>query len=162
MAAGLDRFERRAAAALPTLRAQVVHNDLSGDNVVADPDDHDLIAGLLDFGDATRTAMINDVAVAVAYQIRNDTDLLAAALALMRGFTAVRPLLGEEVDLLLDLVIARMVIRVGISEWRGRRFPENIAYIRRNTAEAWRALEQLLALDPDRTTALFHQACRPE
>ena len=162
MEAGLARFERRAAVVMPTLRAQVVHNDLSGDNVVADPDDHDVISGLLDFGDATRTAVINDVAVAVAYQIRNDEDLLAAALSLLRGFTAVRRLLDEEIDLLLDLVIARMVVRVGISEWRGKRFPENIEYIRRNTAEAWRALEQLLALDPERTTAQFRQACSPE
>ena len=162
MEAGLARFEARAQRAMPSLRAQVVHNDLSGDNVVADPDDHDVITGVLDFGDATRTAVINDVAVGVAYQIRFGEDLLGAALALLSGFNAMRPLLQEEIDLLLDLVIGRMVVRVGISEWRGRRFPENIEYIRRNTAEAWQALERLLALDPGRTTAAFHDACRTE
>ncbi len=162
MEAGLARFERRAHHVMPSLRSQVVHNDLSGDNVVVDPDDHTLVSGVLDFGDATRTAVINDVAVAAAYNIRNGVDFLGPALSLLAGFNAVRPLLQEEQDLLLDLIIGRMVVRVGISEWRGKRFPENIEYIRRNTAEAWEALERLLQLNPDQTRAAFEAACKTE
>ena len=162
MEAGLQRFERRAQPALANLRSQVVHNDLSGDNVVVDPTNNDLIAGVLDFGDATRTAVINDVAVAVAYSIRSGEDLLGAAFSLLSGFHSVRPLLAPELDLLLDLIIARMVVRIGISEWRGKRFPENIDYIRRNTAEAWSALERLLQLDPNQTTAAFYKTCGME
>ena len=42
-----DRFESRALPVLPGLRAQVVHNDMSLDNVLVD--DHGRITGITDF-----------------------------------------------------------------------------------------------------------------
>jgi Ser/Thr protein kinase RdoA (MazF antagonist) len=158
MEEAIGRFEARALPAMSWLRRQVLHNDLSGDNVVVDPRDPDRIAGILDFGDATRTAVINDLAIAVSYNLVETGNPLEGGLGLVAGFHAVKPLLREELDLLLDLVIARLVVRVGITEWRATRFPDNRDYILRTTPQTWRFLEALLRL-PASGRVFFHGAC---
>ena len=50
----MARFTEHARPALPGLRAQAIHNDLNLYNVLVDPRDHDVIAGILDFGDMVR------------------------------------------------------------------------------------------------------------
>lgn len=156
---GLARFEQRVRPALGGLRAQVVHNDLSGDNAVVDAADHDRVTGILDFGDATRTHVVCDVAVAMAYALHDAPDALAAGLPLLAGFASLQPLRRDEAELLLDLIIARMVVRVGITEWRARRFPDNRTYILRNTPLAWRLLENLLNTDPVHARSRILAAC---
>ncbi len=65
----LNRFDRDVAPHLPTLRAQIVHNDLNPHNVLVDPANPDQITGILDFGDMVLTPLICDAAVAASYQI---------------------------------------------------------------------------------------------
>lgn len=154
-------FERLVAPVSVGLRAQVVHNDLSGDNVVVEPQDHDRIAGVIDFGDATRTAAVNDVAIAATYNLSPGAEPLGGAAALIEGFHAVRPLREDEVALLPELILARMVVRIGISEWRALRFPENRAYILRNVPTAWAQLEYLTAANRERARSLFRRCCGP-
>ena len=59
----LDRFETRVAPALPGLRAQVIHADMSLDNVLFDGDSR--ISGIVDFGDMTHAPLVCDLAVAI-------------------------------------------------------------------------------------------------
>lgn len=77
-----------------------------------------------------------------------DADWLERALAFLRGYNAVRPFTPLERGLLFDFVLGRFALRLVIPAWRARRFPENEAYINRNTANAWTQLDHLLAL-PD-------------
>ena len=56
----LDAFERRVTPVWPSLRAQVVHTDLTVDNALTD--DAGLITGIVDFGDMSHTALIADLA----------------------------------------------------------------------------------------------------
>jgi Ser/Thr protein kinase RdoA (MazF antagonist) len=158
LAEGLDRFDA-IAPALPGLRRQVVHNDLSYDNVVVEPRDADRVAGVLDFGDATRTAVVHDLAIAAAYNLAETGDPLDDALPLVAGFHATRPLLAEEAALLAELVIARLVVRVGITEWRAVRFPDNRDYILRTTPLTWRLLEVLLRQPPGQARQRMLAAC---
>ncbi|WP_159993834.1 phosphotransferase [Roseomonas sp. 18066] len=158
---GLDRFDA-IRPAMAALRRQVVHNDLSYDNVVVDEQNPDRVAGVLDFGDATRTAVVNDLAVACAYNLAEAGDPLDGVLPLVAGFHATRPLLPEEVALLAELTIARMVVRVGITEWRAVRFPENRDYILRTTPMTWRLLEVLLRQDPQQQWQKMLRACAME
>ena len=65
----MARFTEHARPALPGLRAQAIHNDLNLYNVLVDPRDHDVIAGILDFGDMVRAPLVNDLAVAASYQL---------------------------------------------------------------------------------------------
>lgn len=70
---------------------------------------------------------------------------------MLAGFATVVTPEAAEVDLLFDLVGARLVLRVLpvlLTEWRSVRFPDNGGYIRRNSTQAGRAMDWALALPP--------------
>ncbi|MFT8422566.1 MAG: hypothetical protein ABF665_13820 [Gluconacetobacter sp.] len=71
------------------------------------------------------------------------------------GFATVVTPEAAEVDLLFDLVGARLVLRlvlrvlpVLLTEWRSVLFPDNGGYICRNSTQAGRAMDWTLALPP--------------
>jgi Ser/Thr protein kinase RdoA (MazF antagonist) len=157
-----EQFGRLAASLPPRLtpqRTQLVHNDFSPDNVLVSAD-ASYVCGIIDFGDVTVTALVNDVAIAAAYQLSDEADLLAPALDLISGYHATTPLTAGELDLLPDLILARIVARIVISEWRAERFPANRGYILRNTPRAWEHLSRLLSIPGDQISARIQEACR--
>ena len=151
----------RLAVSLPprltTQRTQLVHNDFSPDNVLVSADASH-VCGIIDFGDVTVTALVNDVAIAATYQLSDEADLLAPALDLISGYHATTPLTVDELDLLPDLILARIVARIVISEWRAERFPANRGYILRNTPRAWEHLSRLLSVPGDQMAARIQEA----
>lgn len=93
------------------LPVQVIHGDITGDNVVcagagAIPD------GLIDFGDLTRSWTVAELAVAVATLMRHDGLEPAGTLPAIEAFHAVRPLGPAEVDALWPLVVLRGAVLV--------------------------------------------------
>ena len=142
----LDGFETHALAMLPHLPRQPVHNDLNPHNIVVDSANHDRISGIIDFGDLTFTARVNDLAIAAAYQVAEDDDPLAPACELIAAYHATAPLDPAEFDVLFDLIAARMVMTVVISSWRAVRYPENRKYILRNNQKAWSQLGRIAKL----------------
>ena len=62
---------------------------------------------------------------------------------MVAAYHAVMPLLPEEVDILADLIAARLVLTIAISTWRAARHPDNATYIIRNQGTAWRGLHSL-------------------
>jgi hydroxylysine kinase len=150
----------RLAADLPprlaTQRTQLVHNDFSPDNTLISADAR-RVCGIIDFGDVTVTALVNDVAIAAAYQLSDEPDLLAPALDLIAGYHATTPLTAAELYLLPDLILARIVARIIISEWRAERFPENRAYVLRNTPRAWEHLHRWLSTPAEQIAARILQ-----
>jgi len=155
----LSRLVAEVAPRLAAQRTQLVHNDFSPDNVLADAH---RVRGIIDFGDVTVTALVNDVAIAAAYQLLPEPDLLRPALDLISGYHATTALTTAELDLLPELIGARILARIVISEWRAARFPENRAYILRNTPRAWDHLGRLQAIRTDEITERIHRACEPE
>jgi hydroxylysine kinase len=154
----LSRFTAEVAPRLTPMRTQLVHNDFSPDNVVADASH---VRGIIDFGDVTVTALVNDVAIAAAYQLSTEAeaDLLTPALDLIGGYHATTPLTAAELDLLPELIGARILARIVISEWRAARFPENRIYILRNTPRAWEHLSRLRTIPADEIAERIHGAC---
>lgn len=146
----LDHFEVEIRPRMMRLRAQPVHNDFSRDNLLID-ETGKRITGILDFGDLVHAPLINDVAIA-AYQLWDPRDPLESAADLVAGYNEVDRLQEEEVALLHDLMMMRIVWRIVISEWRAERFPENRDYILRNTSLAWSEFETLAHLSKERTT----------
>ena len=59
----------------------MIHNDMSGDNVLV-ADDGVTVSGILDFGDAVDTQLLNDVAVGATNLLALGDDPLAPALLL--------------------------------------------------------------------------------
>ena len=156
--AEIDRFEDSTAPALKRLRAQVVHNDFNSDNILVAPD-RVSVSGILDFGDATYTALINDVAVMAAYQLGDGPDPTAPAVDAIAGYHAVTELTADELGLLPRLIMARMVARVIVPEWRARQSPANRRYLLRNTARARAQLDRLLAIPDELIRQRITRAC---
>jgi hydroxylysine kinase len=153
----LGRLTAEVSPRLAAQRTQLVHNDFSPDNTLISAD-RKSVCGILDFGDVTVTALVNDVAIAVANQLGDDADLLGPALDLIAGYHATTPLTADELGLLPDLILGRIVARIIISEWRAERFPENRAYVLRNTARAWEYLHRLLTIPGEQIAARIQEA----
>lgn len=158
----LDRFDLYAMPRLGGLRAQVIHNDLNPHNVLVAPDDHGRVVGIIDFGDMVHAPMINNLAVAAAYQVSETGHPLEMAAEMIAAYHRLVPLEPVELDLLFDLITTRMVLTVAISGWRAARYPENRDYILRNNLQAWVRLARCDALDRAEAQAYLRQACRLE
>ena len=136
----LARFHANVVPALPALRSQLIHNDVTLDNLLLD-DDH-RITGIIDFGDMAHTALVLDVPATLQSLVRGRTDVFEVTEALLAGYTSVMALEEAEAALLGDLLAGRMAQTILISAWRTPRHPDN-AYIRGWAEPAWELLEQL-------------------
>jgi 4-aminobutyrate aminotransferase-like enzyme/Ser/Thr protein kinase RdoA (MazF antagonist) len=145
----LERYEERVAPAWPRLRAQVVHGDFNLDNVLLD--ERDRVGGIVDFGDIAHTALVADFAIALASLLRGrpGDDVFRVARIAIDGYASVVPLERSELDLLGDLVAARLAAIVTISAWRVERYPENAVYIQAWDDDSWELLELFDAAGAD-------------
>ncbi len=121
----LDEFEGRVTPLLPSLRRQVLHNDVHGNNTFVDPADHDRIAGVIDFGDMVLTAVVFDLAIAATSQAAPDMGVAEALGHFVGGFHAVCPLLQVEAELLPLLIAARVAMGLTLASWHRHAQPDN-------------------------------------
>jgi len=140
VAAVLDRFDDNVASGMSGLRGQIIHNDLTLDNVLLD--DAHRVSGIVDLGDTTHTALVCDLAIALVSLMWGRPDPLEAGHAAISGYSSVTRLEESEAAVLSDLVCARLAALVMIANWRVDRYPENADYITGNVDLAWRLLEQ--------------------
>lgn len=157
----LEHFERLVGPQLTSFRSQVIHNDLSTDNLLV-TDDANEVAGVIDFGDVVHAPLVNDLAVAVSYQLSSTTDVVAAACDVVRGFHSVTPLSESELALLPALVTARTLTWVTIPAWRAVRVPNNREYVLRNAERSRTLLHTLLEVPDEHFVAELFRACRKE
>jgi Ser/Thr protein kinase RdoA (MazF antagonist) len=147
----LERFEARALPILPRLRAQVIHADANGANVLVESRsgaDGERISGFIDFGDMVHTALVNDLAVLLASVVTNTARPIADAAPIVAGYHSVIPLDEAELEILLELWLGRLLAAVLISAWRVKLHPENAPYITGDDEYSWYMIECLSALDP--------------
>jgi 4-aminobutyrate aminotransferase-like enzyme/Ser/Thr protein kinase RdoA (MazF antagonist) len=154
----LGRFETRVAPVLPGLRAQVIHGDMSLDNVLLDDDLR--VSGIVDFGDMTHAPLVCDLAVSVADVLHGRADAIDAAEAMIGGYVSVTPLEDEEAALLADLVAARLATEVTVAAWHGRLYPDNAAYLTSSEPGARAFLDAIEAMGFDAVARRFRDACR--
>jgi 4-aminobutyrate aminotransferase-like enzyme/Ser/Thr protein kinase RdoA (MazF antagonist) len=146
----LDRYDARVAPRWPRLRLQVVHGDLNLDNVLLDVAGR--ISGIVDFGDVSHTAQVADFAIALASIMRGrpPDDIFRVARIALDGYESRLPLEPDELEVLGDLVAARLAAIVVISAWRVARYPENAQYIQSWDDDSWRLLELIGEIGGDR------------
>ncbi|WP_411966116.1 aminotransferase class III-fold pyridoxal phosphate-dependent enzyme [Haloferax sp. YSMS24] len=137
----LDRFDDRVEPVFDSLRAQVIHNDLTLDNVLLD--EHDRVSGIVDFGDLTHTALVNDLVMALASVMYRHQNPIEAAEEVIRGYVSVTPLEDEEARLLADLVATRLLQWGVIVAWRVDEHPEKTGHTVAGVDDAWRLLRVL-------------------
>jgi 4-aminobutyrate aminotransferase-like enzyme/Ser/Thr protein kinase RdoA (MazF antagonist) len=147
-----------AAEATGALPAGLNHADVTLTNILVGPGG---VTGLIDFGDMHHTAHVCDLAVALAAVLRNTPsqqpigawELAAAVLA---GYQRHRPLTPPEVEVIGDLVVARLGLTLAISDRLSTAYPDNRAYVGQYEAGARRVLPELLDLGPGDVTRRLH------
>ena len=75
----MDRFTTHVLPRLPTLRAQVIHNDYHLYNVLVAPDDPACVCGIIDFGDMVSAPLVGEVATAASYHMESKENPFAGA-----------------------------------------------------------------------------------
>ncbi len=160
LAMALDRFrliDREVAA----MRSQVLHNDFSKSNILVDHQTSEFVVGIIDFGDAVRTAIAIDVSTAVLNQLPRQSagassEFFADALDVLRGYLSVADLDETELRMIPHLVMARIAARALITVYRAKLIRINAEYILRNTEQGWAQLDWFLSRSPEElSTALL-------
>lgn len=156
----LTRFDGHAQPVLAGLRRQVIHNDWNDHNVLVTESSADRarVTGAVDFGDMLESWVVADLAVACAYALLGKADPVAAAAAIASGFHGVLPLTEDELEVLPDLVRARLAISVTMSACQSRESPDN-EYLRVSERQAWDLLERLDSVSPAWMLASLRSAC---
>ncbi|HEY7048828.1 MAG TPA: aminotransferase class III-fold pyridoxal phosphate-dependent enzyme [Jatrophihabitantaceae bacterium] len=148
-----DEIARRVAPALEAtavLPSGLQHADVTLTNVLARDGQ---VVGVIDFGDMHHTAAVADLAVTLASVLRNTATEQPAgtwqlAEAVLTGYQRHRPLSPDEVDVLGELVLARMALTLAVSDLRAGQHADNTLYITQYDAATRRVLDELAALDP--------------
>ncbi len=103
--------------------------------------------------------MICDVAVAAAYQLSTGDDPFDSAIEFVQAYNSITTLECEEIELLPDLMMARLVASLVIATWRARRFPENRDYIIGDAKIMAARLKALSQIPTHEITRRFREAC---
>ena len=140
----LDRFAETVSPQWAGLRSQIVHGDLTLDNVLID--ERGFISGIIDFGDMSHSALAVDL-VAVLDSLsdgRPQGDLFRVARLLLDGYQRVTPLESDELRILGELWAARCAVTIAISSWRAARDLEDSEFAERYNHVAQATLEIFL------------------
>ncbi|MFJ1767095.1 aminotransferase class III-fold pyridoxal phosphate-dependent enzyme [Amycolatopsis sp. NPDC088138] len=148
---GIGRFGELVArvapalAATATLPSGVQHADVTLTNVLAEDG---AITGVIDFGDMHHTAAVTDLAGTLTSVVRRSDDLWRGTEAVLRGYQRHRALSPDEVAVLGELVIARLLTTLAVSATRRDAHRDNERYITQYDDTSERVLAQLSAFTP--------------
>ena len=153
---GLERF-RQIEVKLRQCRKQVLHNDFSKSNIIVDHNNLAYVTGIIDFGDAVKTAIAVDVATALLNQLPEtpNEDLFYRGRDILKGYLSIANLTNEELALIPHLVMGRVITRALLTLWRVKLFPENKRYIMRNTEQGWHQLDWFLARSTEQVSDIL-------
>ncbi|MEX1104762.1 MAG: aminotransferase class III-fold pyridoxal phosphate-dependent enzyme [Ilumatobacteraceae bacterium] len=145
----LDRFDTEVAPRWPSLRAQVLHGDLTIDNALIDDDG--LVTGIVDFGDMSHTTLLADLASVLDSLAtgRDGDEMFRVARLTLDGYQRIVPLEPDELDLIGDVWATRTAVGIAIGSWRGRQGLEDPAFAERYHATALAMLDHMLTIGWD-------------
>ena len=160
----------RLAPLVPHLRIQVVHGDANDYNVLANRVEDTppggrfgdrRVTGIIDFGDAMRTWLASEPAVAGAYAMLSKRDPVGALAQLVSGFHEAYPLLEEEIAAVFPLAWMRLCLSATMAAHQRAREPDN-EYLSISEKHVWELLERLEReehLHPDLAHRRLRHAC---
>ena len=140
----LGRFEAEVLPVWPSLRSQVIHGDVTLDNALVD--ERGRISGIIDWGDMSHSALVCDVSSCLESLLegRAPGEVVPLAMRFVDGYRSVTPLEPEELQVLPDLLSARLVTVAVLFGWRAKRHPDN-HYLRGWEDRLWPLLSYLEA-----------------
>ncbi len=137
----LENYKKNVLPVLSGLRRQIIHNDFNFSNIMIDEKRPHIVAGIIDFGDAIESPLINEVAVSLSYQVNKQAGSLIPCTNFITGYHQTNTLLPEEKNILYDLILTRAVMTIAISEWRAKQFSVNRDFVLKNNFTARTALK---------------------
>lgn len=124
----------------------MLHGDANDENILVEGD---RVAGLLDFGDALRGALVQDLGITLAYAAQHaDASNLGLAAEIVAGYHASRPLLEVELDALFPLLRSRLATSALIGAARRVDSPAHATWYSHEET-TWRTIESLASIGPD-------------
>ena len=154
-----DRFEKIIQPQLASLRTTVNYNDAHELNLLVDDQgESPTICGVIDFGDALHTHLVNELAIACAYGVMGLPDPLTAACEMTQGFHQVQPLKEDEVEVLFDMIAARLLITVASAAHNQQAEPDNV-YLQVSAQPAWEVLQKWRKIPPALAHYRLREAC---
>lgn len=141
------------------LRKSIVHNDTNDNNVLVSEDlVNPKVTAIIDYGDAVKTQIINDLSITCAYAIMETEDPLEASLAIVKGYHSSFKLEEKELEFLYILIGIRLVISVTKSAINKIENPEN-KYLLISEKPAWNLLKKWKSVSKDFAHNSFRNAC---
>jgi 4-aminobutyrate aminotransferase-like enzyme/Ser/Thr protein kinase RdoA (MazF antagonist) len=139
------------------LRSQAIHGDCHGRNLLVN-DAGDACVGIIDLGDMIHAPLVLEIAVTMAEFLTDGVASLDELPELLAGYTSTQPLERADVDVLYDLMAARIAVGVLIQTWREQNKPSAGA---NNLADiSAKALDALASHGKDRLTRQWLDAAR--
>ena len=151
--AAAERAWSTVASLQGELPLQLIHGDLTTDNVMCDDEGN---LWVIDLGDAVRSWRVADAAILVADVFGQSRSLAHAARAI-RGFHSVAPLSESEIEAIWPMVILRGAVLV-VSGYSQQEIDPGNEYALTRMDHEWGLFEQAVALDPTAVTAQFRLA----
>ena len=140
-------YQQQVRPHLGQLRQSVIHNDANDFNLLLQQQHHGWqITALLDFGDMLYSHTINELAVACAYAIFDQADVVLVIKTVTAAFHQQYPLTATELEVLPCLIAMRLCISLCNSAKASLAEPDN-SYILISASGALKALQQLQQLD---------------
>ncbi|HET7900525.1 MAG TPA: aminotransferase class III-fold pyridoxal phosphate-dependent enzyme [Candidatus Nanopelagicales bacterium] len=160
-----ERWASYVEPRLPDVRHAVIHGDANDNNVVVDPGSPDRpaerfvrVAGLIDFGDLVHSALPAEIAVAASYHMVDARDPVEALAQIVRGFHEQHPLTEVELEVLWDLVLARLVLSGVNAAVQSAQRPGD-AYLTIDESTSWEALAALVPVPRERVLFRLRDVC---
>lgn len=139
-----QQFDIHVAKKLPFLRKQLIHGDANEWNILVENEE---VTGLIDFGDACFSPVINEVAIALTYLIYDKEKPLDWTDDFLKGYHSRFPLLPEELEILYYLIAARLCTSVCQSAQAKKATPDN-PYLSVSEQAAWDTLHKWIVISP--------------
>ena len=109
----IDDYASRVLPVKPTLPSQVIHGDANPDNVLATGNG----IAFIDFGDSIKAPRIFDLAIAAAYLRPGSDDPTGLIAPFVAGYHSAARLEARELELLFDLIRARLATTITMLYW---------------------------------------------
>ena len=141
------------------LPKSIIHNDANDHNIVVSQAlIQPKIIGLIDYGDACYSQIINDLAIACTYGIMDTENPLAACLPIVKGYHESHPLSEQELLHLYHLIGMRLVVSLTKAAMNKKEYPEN-KYLLVSEKPAWELLEKWREISDKLAYYAFRKAC---
>lgn len=158
----LAEYQIHTLSLLWQLPTGLIHNDANDYNLLIDDTNKpSQITGLIDFGDAVHSHLVNELAITAAYAMLSQDDPIATLATLCAGYHSIRPLSETERQVLFSLVALRLCVSVCNSSTAIKQQPDN-EYLLISAKPAWALLKKMAKMNAFAVSCRIAQACGVE